>query len=405
MRSTRWDSVPLSECVASVSAGVSVNSEDRPRGPGEIGVLKTSAISGGLFKSTENKIVVPGDRLRVAEPVRGGSVLFSRMNTPTLVGESCYVAFDDPSLFLPDRLWQIRVEPSRVDARWLAYTLQSPQVSAAIKALATGTSGSMKNIPKRSLLSFKVKRPSLREQQRIVEILVALDAQIRSTKKLFAKLIDLHESLSTALFPASDVKMVQLGDLVSKERPIVYGILMPGDHFPGGVPVVKVKDMKSGRIDAESLLLTRPSIDQEYRRSRLQVGDVLLSIRGTVGRICIVPAGLNGANITQDSARISLPPRISRYVAHYLASPVAQRFINSETVGLAVRGINLRDVRRIQIPLVSKDDAVIVADRLDASRALADQVALELLKLSSLKLGVMADLLSGSVLVPAEAIV
>lgn len=397
MRNSDWRIVSLAECVVSARAGVSVNSEDRPYGPGEIGVLKTSAVSGGYFKPGENKIVVDRDRKRVAEPVCGGSILLSRMNTPLLVGESCYVEADDPSLFLPDRLWQIRVEPSRTDARWLSYVLQSPRVSSAIKALATGTSGSMKNISKSALLALRISLPPLVEQRRIAEILDTLDHQVHCTERLLVKLRSTHRALLLNSFPADAAKSAYLGDLVSSARPIVYGILMPGDHFPGGVPVVKVKDMKSGRVNRADLLLTNPAIDREYRRSRLREGDVLLSIRGTVGRVCVVAEDLTGANITQDTARISLPTRINRYVAHYLASPNAQRFIDSETVGLAVRGINLRDVRRIGIPIVSEGEAMSIADLLDASQAMIENEESQLLKLSRLKLGLMSDLLSGKV--------
>lgn len=402
MRRSEWRNSPLAECVISVSAGVSVNSEDRPYGPDEIGVLKTSAVSAGLFKEDENKTVISRDRRRVAEPVRGGSVLLSRMNTPQLVGESCFVETDNPLLFLPDRLWQIRVESSRVDARWLSYILQSPHVSAAIKALATGTSGSMKNISKRSLLALKITLPPLVDQEQIVEILDTLDHQIRTTKRLLMKLKSIHRGLLLSSFPKEPKESTYLGDLVSSARPIVYGILMPGEHFPNGVPVVKVKDMKSGRVDRADLLLTNPAIDREYRRSRLREGDVLLSIRGTVGRVCVVPADLTGANITQDTARISVPMRINRYVAHYLESPAAQRFIDSEIVGLAVRGINLRDVRRIVIPILPEDEALSIANRLEASQAVIDDETLQLLKLSSLKLGMMTDLLTGRVRVSRE---
>jgi hypothetical protein len=52
-----------------------------------------------------------------------------------------------------------------------------------------------------------------------------------------------------------------------------------------------------------------------YRRSALREDDLLLSIRGTAGRVCRVPANLDGANITQDTARISVHPEVaSNYI-------------------------------------------------------------------------------------------
>lgn len=76
------------------------------------------------------------------------------------------------------------------------------------------------------------------------------------------------------------------------------------------------------------------------------------SIRGTVGRVRQVPPQLDGANITQDTARISVDPRASsEYVALCLRSPVSQKIMTAAIRGVAVRGINIGDVRALQVPL------------------------------------------------------
>ena len=61
-----------------------------------------------------------------------------------------------------------------------------------------------------------------------------------------------------------------LNEFVSSARPIVYGILMPGYGYPGGIPVIKVKNVRDGVIKTSDLLLTSPEIDQQYRRSKTQ---------------------------------------------------------------------------------------------------------------------------------------
>ena len=105
---------------------------------------------------------------------------------------------------------------------------------------------------------------------------------------------------------------VPLDDLIDDDRPITYGILKPGTGFAGGIPVVKVKDMRDGIIDESDLLLTSPDIDQAYQRSKLRAGDLLISIRGSIGRMAEVPDSLQDANITQDTARLSVKPAYSR---------------------------------------------------------------------------------------------
>jgi type I restriction enzyme S subunit len=132
---------------------------------------------------------------------------------------------------------------------------------------------------------------------------------------------------------------------------------MPGNGFEGGVPVIKVKDYPDGEIIEHGLLLTDPAIDSEYERSRLRVGDLLISIRGTIGRLAFVPESLDGANITQDTARLSLrSDNDTLYIRAMLESTFAQRQIAAFTTGLAVKGINIGELRRIQVPIVSFDE-------------------------------------------------
>ena len=148
---------------------------------------------------------------------------------------------------------------------------------------------------------------------------------------------------------------MKLGDLVQDDRPVTYGILKPGLSVPGGVPVIKVKDYPQGTVLQDQLLLTDPKIAQEYRRSRLRPGDLLLSIRGTIGRLAIVPPSLDGANITQDTARLSIRAEHDpRFVYAMLGSSFVRQQVVAFTTGLAVKGIDIGVVRRLSIPLVDR---------------------------------------------------
>jgi type I restriction enzyme S subunit len=125
---------------------------------------------------------------------------------------------------------------------------------------------------------------------------------------------------------------------------------MPGDHHHGGVPVIKVRDIMDGQILDGNLLLTHPVIDQAYRRSRLETDDLLVTIRGSTGRVALVPSSLNGANITQDTARVRLKRRgSSEYLFHAFQASYLQSQIALRTIGQAVKGINISDVRTLSV--------------------------------------------------------
>ena len=150
-------------------------------------------------------------------------------------------------------------------------------------------------------------------------------------------------------------KTIPLGELVDSDRPITYGILKPGTGFPGGVPVIKVKDMKDGLIDQTDLLLTSPEIDNNYKRSRLRAGDLLVSIRGSVGRMAEVPENLENANITQDTARLTIKKEYNKvFVRGVLESEPLQRDMEKNIRGVAVKGINIGYLRELGIPVCER---------------------------------------------------
>ena len=155
----------------------------------------------------------------------------------------------------------------------------------------------------------------------------------------------------------ADGNVKTLAELVQDDRPITYGVIKPGAFVETGTYLVKVKDMCDGKINVDGLVKITPEVDSMYSRSKLKEGDILLSIRGTVGRVVIVPKELEGANITQDTARISLKTDLNNYyVKCVLESPTIQDWISMHICGLAVKGINLADVRKIPIPMA--DDSL-----------------------------------------------
>ena len=181
-----WDVTSLSDAFQNLEAGVSVNSDERQNA--DFFVLKTSAISDGLINMDEAKPVVKKEYARLKCPVKKGSIIISRMNTPQLVGACGYVAEDAKGYFLPDRLWQVvNSKPEKYDFRWLNYLLNQYRYKNAIHAVATGTSNSMKNISKERLLEIRIPRPSIEEQKFIVEAISDIETLIYDLEKLIKK--------------------------------------------------------------------------------------------------------------------------------------------------------------------------------------------------------------------------
>jgi type I restriction enzyme S subunit len=146
--------------------------------------------------------------------------------------------------------------------------------------------------------------------------------------------------------------LVELNSLIERDRPICYGVLKPGPEFDGGRLIVDVKDYPLGSIKVDGVRRGDPEIESQFRRSRLRTGDVLLSIRGTIGRVAIVPPELDGHNISRDSARLSgdRAKVIPEFLQLILESPDVQDEIRRTTTGLAVKGINVARIRSLRVP-------------------------------------------------------
>lgn len=301
------------------------------------------------------------------------------------------------------------------DLRWLYYLLESLKLETLNSA--TGVPG----LNRDDVGDLQVRVPPLAEQRKIAAILSTVDETIAKTEAVTAQLDVVKkamlEELLTRGIPGrhSRFKQTEIGEVPANwsvvaldecndpARPICYGILMPGKQCAGGVPVIKVKNIKSGEVEASDLLLTSPEIDAQYRRSRLRGGDLLLTIRGTTGRVALVPASLDGANITQDTARVSAgESTTSAFLYYALQTANAQAQIRDHTRGQAVKGINIGDVRRLLLPLPPKGEQQTIVETV---RAIDENFRAESLALSALratKNALAAVLLAGELRVTAE---
>ena len=209
----------------------------------------------------------------------------------------------------------------------------------------------------KDLRTLEFDLPSPGKQRELAGILSEAESLKGHYRKLLTTCDDVVKSqFVDAVQSAHNPSFVRLDDLVREGRPITYGIVKPGGNVEGGIPIIKVKDYPNGTIDESDLLYASPAIEEKYARSRLKQGDLLFSIRGSVGRMAFVPESLVGANLTQDTARLSLREELDpEYIRGVLRLPEVDHWIRHHIKGVAVQGVNLRDLRNLEIPILSED--------------------------------------------------
>lgn len=240
-----------------------------------------------------------------------------------------------------------------VDGIYLYYCMK--QSSERLQALGNGAT--FKEVSKKIVEEFEIPLPPLSEQQRIAAILDKADAIRRKRQQAIQLANDFLRAVFLEMFgdPVSNPKgwaVRPLIQLIDPDRPITYGILKPGEDIEDGVPYIRVVDMKDGVVLVDQVRKTAVEIARQYKRSSLRAGDLLMSIRGHVGRLAVVPKELEGANITQDTARLATSSDCSSlYLFACLENHRMQQEIQRFVKGAAVKGINLADVKELKIPV------------------------------------------------------
>lgn len=260
----------------------------------------------------------------------------------------------------------LRAKPDVALPKFLPFFMQSDLFMKRAVEISVGSLSPTINW--RTMAAQEFELPPIEEQRRIADLLKAYADSLDTLNDVQQGARDLRMSL---LFDRAEAirknKSVTLESVAAEGRPITYGIVKPGLSHPGGIPVIKVRDFPDGVVLEDDLLLTSPEIEKDYKRSRLLPGDLLFSIRGTVGRMAFVPETLEGAQITQDTARLTVGANFDpRYVRYMLQSPNAVAQVKANTMGLAVQGINLAELRKVTIPACDLDQQIDLAVELDA---------------------------------------
>ena len=153
-----WEKAQLSACLESIDNGKSFLCDAFARQDNWPAVLKLSAATYGFYRPEENKAMLDENQFVEDAAVRAGDLLFTRKNTPELVGMCAYV-YDTPSrLMMPDLIFRLNTT-NRCNKVFLWKLINHDLFRACIQAIATGSAKSMSNISKERLLSLEIILP------------------------------------------------------------------------------------------------------------------------------------------------------------------------------------------------------------------------------------------------------
>ena len=189
-----WDKVRLSTCIESIDNGKSLVCDTSARQGNWPAVLKLSAATYGFYRPEENKAMLDENQFVEDAAVRAGDLLFTRKNTPELVGMCAYV-YDTPSrLMMPDLIFRLNTT-NRCNKVFLWKLINHNLFRDCIQAIATGSAKSMSNISKERLLNLKIILPPAELQEQFA----AFVAQTDKSKYRQEKCIEFFQCLEKSI--------------------------------------------------------------------------------------------------------------------------------------------------------------------------------------------------------------
>lgn len=199
--------------------------------------------------------------------------------------------------------------------------------------------------------------PPKSTQLAIVSELDKINELIRLKKEQLKDFDNLAQSLFYEMFgdPVENEKgweVKKLNEIVSDNCSISDGIVQPGDGVENGVPVVRPVDMTKTFVSRKGLKNTTKEISDSYKRTILKGNEILMCVRGTTGLISMATPELQGCNVTRGIAPIECGPTCDKWFVFYqILNPAIQHHIAEYTRGIALKQINMKDVRDIPLCL------------------------------------------------------
>ncbi|TBO34443.1 restriction endonuclease subunit S [Aquabacterium lacunae] len=241
--------------------------------------------------------------------------------------------------------------------------------------------GGQKRVPDDFVRDFVIALPPVDEQVVIKAFLdretAKIDALVAEQEQLITLLKEKRQAvISHAVtkgldpsVPMKDSGVEWLGEVpehwqvnrlqrvVKPGTSVTYGIVQAGPDVEDGIPYIRTSDMAGDELPLDGYPKTSPEIDASYARSKVSAGDLVIAIRATVGKCLPVPKELDGANLTQGTARIA--PGLETdpgYLLAFINGNGAQTYFDRMAKGATFREITLEVLRKTPVLVPPLDE-------------------------------------------------
>lgn len=281
--------------------------------------------------------------------VAQGDILVTNMGT---VGRTCVVPEDLEKSIISSHLIRLSLDLQSAWPPYIAWTLNfCPLVVAQVEAKCHGAI--MAGFNSGLLKELRIPLPPLPEQRRIAEILDKANALRAKRRAALAQIDTLTQAIFLNMFGDQTTilrrwptkKLGELLDfLTSGSRGWAEHYAASGDLF------LRIQNVRRDELLMDDIAYVNAPDTAEAKRTRVEPGDVLLSITADLGRTAVVPVGLGQAFINQHLSILRTKALVPRFLSAYLASPAGQRQVSGRNRQAVKAGLNFDDIRSFTVP-------------------------------------------------------
>jgi len=324
--------------------------------------------------------------------IRNGDILLNSTGRGTL-GRACLVHPEHlvPPKVVDSHVTIVRSFKDAIDPRYLFEWIRSPHVQDNLESLATGATNQIE-LSRATVAKMELPLAPLNEQKRIVERLNSLLARVVSCQSHLERIPQILKRFRQSVLSAAtsgqlteewrDKRGVSIDDWDVKTGLEVFPVITSGSrgwakyYSDSGAIFVRVGNLDHDTInlDLENTQYVTPPVDIEGSRTRLQVGDILISITADVGMVAYLRNDIGEAYINQHIclARQS-GDHVGEFLAYYLASPVGGLGqLTKMQRGATRAGLTLDDIRKLKIQIPTTEEQVEMVRRINILFAYAE---------------------------------
>lgn len=277
-----------------------------------------------------------------------GDLLMSHINSVQYLGRTVlYVKQTDETIIHGMNLLRLKARRDVINPAYARYCFYGNPFRRQVRKI-TKKSVNQASFAVKDLKQIKIDVPSLLEQEQIVEVLDKLQKIIEIRSNELSTLDELIKARFVEMFGDCG-NMVSLNDLCL--------IITDGTHQPPkfqetGIPFILVSNLSNNTVTYNTVkYVSEETYDELYKRTPIELGDLLLSTVGSYGHPAVVTEDIRF--LFQRHIAYLKPKRElvnSFYLHSALLASDGQRQIEEKVKGIAQKTLNLSEIRKIMIP-------------------------------------------------------